>query len=88
MGALPVQAAPPPRPVHRPPAAAAVRRPAKPAAPPPSADDRILLAEQGAFDQAMAVRAEQEREANVLRTMQMEQLKRDDQAMREWIKLI
>ena len=87
MGALPVQPAPPPRPVHRPPAAA-VRRPAKPAAPPPSADDRILLAEQGAFDQAMAVRAEQEREANVLRTMQMEQLKRDDQAMREWIKLI
>ena len=35
-----------------------------------------------------AAQAEQQREFNALRDLAMQQVKRDDQAMNEWIKLI
>lgn len=57
----------------------------KPAAPPL---DPALVAKQQGFDQIMILQAEQEREANALRDLAMQQIKRDDQTMNEWIKLI
>jgi len=47
-----------------------------------------VLAKQREFDQIMILQAEQEREANALRDLAMQQIKRDDQTMNEWIKLI
>src|ERR1700761_6697339 len=47
-----------------------------------------VLAQQREFDQIMILQAEQEREANALRDLAMQQIKRDDQTMNEWIKLI
>jgi hypothetical protein len=50
--------------------------------------DPAVLAQQREFDQVMILQAEQEREANALRDLAMQQIKRDDQTMNEWIKLI
>ncbi|MBV9440279.1 MAG: hypothetical protein JOZ24_09835 [Candidatus Eremiobacteraeota bacterium] len=55
---------------------------------PPNANDLALLAQQAAFDDMVKQRAELEREANALRDLAMAQLKRDDQNMGLWIKLI
>jgi hypothetical protein len=88
MEALPVR---PPAP-HRNPAAGAARRPtaavAHAAAHPTVPLDPALVAKQRDFDQIMILQAEQEREANALRDLAMQQVKRDDQTMNEWIKLI
>ena len=46
------------------------------------------LAQQQAFDAIASAQAEQLREMNALRDMAMGQVKRDDQAMNAWIKLI
>ncbi len=52
------------------------------------AGDLALILKQRGFDDMVRVRAELEREANALRDMAMAQVKRDDQAMQAWIKLI
>ena len=44
--------------------------------------------QQANFDAMASARAEQQREMNVLRDLAMQQVKRDDQTMNEWIKLI
>ena len=62
--------------------------PAHAAAAPASPGDLAALAEQAAFDAVASARAEQQREMNVLRDLAMQQVKRDDQTMNEWIKLI
>jgi hypothetical protein len=58
------------------------------AAAPASPGDLAALAEQASFDAVASARAEQQREMNVLRDLAMQQVKRDDQTMNEWIKLI
>lgn len=55
---------------------------------PVTADDVDLLAQQAAFDRMTMIRAELQREANALRDLAMEQIKRDDAVMGQWIKLI
>jgi hypothetical protein len=50
-------------------------------------DDALLQHEQ-TFDLVVKLRAENEREANVLRDMAMAQLKKDDENMKKWIALI
>lgn len=62
----------------------AAAHPAAPAGP----EDVALLAQQAAFDRMMQLRAELQREANAMRDLAMEQVKRDDQLMNAWIKLI
>jgi hypothetical protein len=62
----------------------AAAHPAAPAGP----DEVALLAQQAAFDRMMQLRAELQREANAMRDLAMEQIKRDDQLMNTWIKLI
>jgi|GEM_PF-1681817 len=52
------------------------------------ADDLALLMKQRGFDDMVRIRAELEREANALRDLALAQVKRDDQAMQAWIKLI
>jgi hypothetical protein len=74
------------RPAHRAPAAG-TPHPAHAAAA-ASPGDLAALAEQAAFDAVTSARAEQQREMNVLRDLAMQQVKRDDQTMNEWIKLI
>ena len=81
------------RPAHRTAAAAATHPPhaagprgAHPAAASPG--DLAALAEQAAFDAVASARAEQLREMNVLRDLAMQQVKRDDQTMNAWIKLV
>jgi hypothetical protein len=69
------------------PAAHATAHAAHPA-PPAGPDDVALLAQQAAFNQMMQLRAELQREANAMRDLAMEQIKRDDQLMNTWIKLI
>lgn len=54
----------------------------------PSPDDQALQAQQRAFDQLMLLRAEQQREANVIRDMMTEQLKRDEEVLKKWIEMI
>ena len=56
--------------------------------PPVGPEDVALLAQQAAFDRMMQLRAELQREANALRDLAMEQVKRDDSVMSQWIKLI
>ena len=56
--------------------------------PPAGPEDVALIAEQAAFDRMMQLRAELQREANALRDLAMEQVKRDDSVMSQWIKLI
>jgi hypothetical protein len=62
----------------------AAAHPAVPAGP----EDVALLAQQAAFNRMMQLRAELQREANAMRDLAMEQVKRDDQLMNAWIKLI
>jgi hypothetical protein len=50
--------------------------------------DAELAARQSAFDRMLKERAEMEREANALAQLSIEQAKRDDALMREWLKLI
>ncbi len=50
-------------------------------------DDALLQHEQ-TFDLVVKLRAENEREANVLRDMAMAQIKKDDENMKKWIALI
>jgi hypothetical protein len=104
MDALPIRPQTPHRPVHRTPGTGAVRRPSAAkhpaaatahaakahaaAAHPAAPVDPEVLAKQREFDQIMILQAEQEREANALRDLAMQQIKRDDQTMNEWIKLI
>ena len=78
------------RPAHRAAAAATphTAHAAHPAAAPASPGDLAALAEQSAFDAVMSARAEQQREMNALRDLAMQQVKRDDQALGAWIKLI
>jgi hypothetical protein len=74
--ASPAHAAP-----HAAPARAAAHEPASPG-------DVAALAQQSAFDAVAAAQAEAQREWNVLRDLAMQQVKRDDQTVGEWIKLI
>jgi hypothetical protein len=55
---------------------------------PASPGDVAALAQQSAFDAVAAAQAEAQREWNVLRDLAMQQVKRDDQTVGEWIKLI
>ena len=55
---------------------------------PATPGDLAALAEQSSFDAVASARAEQQREMNVLRDLAMQQVKRDDQVMSEWVKLI
>jgi hypothetical protein len=91
MDVAPVAPHPPhARPAHRAAApAAAAKRPAR-AAPkePATPEDLGALAQQRAFDAIASAQAEQQREMNVLRDLAMQQLKRDDQSMNDWIKMI
>jgi hypothetical protein len=66
------------------PAAAHPAHPVAPAGP----EDIALLAQQAAFDRMMQERAELQREANALRDLAMEQVKKDDALMGAWIKMI
>src|ERR1700691_3891896 len=50
--------------------------------------DAELAARQAAFDRMLKERAEMERETNAISQLSVEQAKRDDALMREWIKLI
>jgi len=54
----------------------------------PDADDQALAKQQRAFDQLMLLRAEQQREANVIRDMMTEQLKRDEEVLKKFIEMI
>ena len=88
MALAPIRPQPPhPRPAHRagPPAA---KRPVRPAPEAATPADLAALAEQANFDAMASARAEQQREMNALRDMAMQQVKKDDQLMNEWIKLI
>jgi hypothetical protein len=91
MELVPVRPQPPgrpgpatPRAASRPAAAAHTAK----ATPPPTQDDLDLITRQAAFDRFMQMRAELDREANALRDLAMEQIKRDDSVMHAWIKLI
>ena len=75
------------RPTHRA-AAAGAPHAAKAAAAPAAPGDLAALTEQAAFDAVASARAEQLREMNVLRDLAMQQVKRDDQTMNAWIKLV
>lgn len=79
-----------PRGTPRTPAKAVAHVAAHPAHPdlPAGPEDVALLAQQAAFDRMMQARAELQREANALRDLAMEQVKRDDAVMSQWIKLI
>ena len=90
MDALPIRAQGPHHPPHRA-AHKASHRPAHPkhaAAAPAAPGDLAALAQQASFDALASARAEQQREMNVLRDLAMQQVKRDDQVMNEWVKLI
>jgi hypothetical protein len=67
---------------------AATTHATKAAAHPATTDDADLIERQMAFDRFMQMRAELDREANALRELAMEQIKRDDSVMNAWIKLI
>jgi hypothetical protein len=54
----------------------------------PDADQQALAQQQRAFDQLMLLRAEQQREANVIRDMMTEQLKRDEEVLKKFIEMI
>ena len=77
-------------PTHR--ARAAAPHPAAHQPASADADDlelqRILDRQQARFDYELAERAELQREMNALRALEMEQLKRDDENLKEWIRLI
>ena len=50
--------------------------------------DAELAARQSAFDRMLKERAELEREANAIGQLTLQQLKRDDELLQAWIKLI
>ena len=50
--------------------------------------DAELAARQSAFDRMLKERAELEREANAISQLTLQQVKRDDELMQAWIKLI
>jgi hypothetical protein len=50
--------------------------------------DSELAARQSAFDRMLKERAELEREANAISQLTLQQVKRDDELMQAWIKLI
>jgi len=77
-------AAPPAAAVLHATTAHATKAPAHPA----TAEDADLIERQAAFDRFMQLRSELDREANALRELAMEQIKRDDAFMNAWIKLI
>ncbi|MDP9018846.1 MAG: hypothetical protein M3N19_11065 [Candidatus Eremiobacteraeota bacterium] len=55
----------------------------------PERQEQVLLAvQQAAFDTDMQCKAENQREANAFRDLQMEQMKRDDEIVKKWIELI
>ncbi len=64
------------------------RAPAHSAAAPASPGDLAALAQQASFDAIASARAEQQREMNALRDLAMQQVKRDDQVLNDWIRLI
>jgi hypothetical protein len=78
------------QPAHRAAAAGATHAPraSHAAVAPASPGDMAALEEQAAFDAVASARAEQQREMNVLRDIAMMQVKRDDQALNGWIRLI
>ncbi|HEX3462973.1 MAG TPA: hypothetical protein VHS78_02825 [Candidatus Elarobacter sp.] len=80
------QPPPVPRPASRAAAASTAKRPARAA--PATPGDVEALARQSAFDAVAAAQAEQQREWNVLRDLAMQQVKRDDQVVGDWVKLI
>jgi hypothetical protein len=51
-------------------------------------DQPLLLAQQAAFDFEMQQKTETQREANVLRDLQIEQMKRDDEIVKKYIEMI
>ena len=51
-------------------------------------EDQELAKQQQAFDQLLAAKAEQQREANAIRDMELEQLKRDEEVLKKWIEMI
>lgn len=51
-------------------------------------DQAALLAQQAAFDFEMQQKTEMQREANVLRDLQIEQMKRDDEIVTKLIGMI
>jgi hypothetical protein len=53
-----------------------------------AADDPALAQQAQAFDAAVRLRSEAEREMNALQAMSMEQIKRDDELLKKWIALI
>ena len=60
---------------------------------PPATPDQVeqeaaLAKQRSQFDFALQERAELQREMNELRTLQMEQIKRDDEILKKWIALI
>jgi 3-oxoacyl-ACP reductase-like protein len=55
---------------------------------PASPGDLAALAQQASFDAIASARAEQQREMNALRDLAMQQVKRDDQVLNDWIRLI
>jgi hypothetical protein len=58
------------------------------AKPPATPGDTDVIRQQQAFDQLMLAKAEQQREANVIRDMMTEQLKRDEEVLKKWIEMI
>jgi hypothetical protein len=58
------------------------------AKPPATPDDPDIIQQQQAFDQLMLAKAEQQREANVIRDMMTAQLKRDEDILKKWIEMI
>ncbi len=50
--------------------------------------DQELAKQQAEFDRMLALKAEQQREANAIRDMAMEQLKKDDEVLKKWIAMI
>ncbi len=50
--------------------------------------DQELAKQQQAFDQLLQAKAEQQREANAIRDMELEQLKRDEEVLKKWIEMI
>jgi hypothetical protein len=83
-------AAPGPVEPHPPPAPHAAAHPAhaRAAAAPATPGDLAALAQQAQFDAIASARAEQQREMNALRDLAMQQVKRDDQVLNDWIRLI
>jgi hypothetical protein len=54
----------------------------------PASDDPAVAQQAQAFDTAVRLRSEAEREMNALRELSMEQIKRDDELLKKWIALI